>query len=423
MHSSTSSSDPGKRSLLWMLLPALALLLLLAIGNYVVNPLLLFDSPGIPQWNVHKPRYLSSLHEIKPYLLRETLPRQLILGSSRAGNGLDPAHPAFRPGEAFNYGTPGAKIQLLADLYSDAQSVSKLDTVVLTLDFFAFNAVPSDVDLRDTVMRSHLQLEKQGVRRWSGATPLLERRLEGLFSFASLTASVETVSRQERMDSSSVSRYELFRNGHWRQYLPTDFPQLQQIRQTERNYMSSIWFPLPTRRFEFSHKGLDSFAVFEALLTRIAQEVETPVLLISPLHARFQSALGLAGLDGAFEEWKRKLVAINESVAERVGSPVIPLWDFADFSEHNREPTPEVANVQARMRYYLDGQHYTVDLGNIVLNRVFSGAGDSEPGFGSLLTGSNVEDHLLELRRRQQQYAASNGDEMEDLQQSFLAIQ
>ncbi len=423
MNFSIFNSRGSQRYLLWALLPCGCLLIGVGLFNWSVNPLLLFKSPDIAGTNVHKPLYLDAQHEVKPYLLREFRPDQLILGSSRAGNGLDPAHAAFTGGVAFNYSIPGARIQTIADLFNDASSVAEIDTVILTLDFFAFNAVPSDVDLRDAVLRTHLNLNASNEFIQSSGIRLLNRRLEALFSWAVLQASYETISLQSRVDEGLASQFLLDRNGHWKQLLPASRVQLDQIRETERRYMSYTWFPPPTRRFELSYGELSSFETFETLVTQLYNKVDSVILVISPLHSRFQSALGLVQLDEKFEGWKRQLVSVNEAVANSLGREAFPLWDFADFSEPNREAIPASNNSVSRMRYYVDGQHYTSELGDKLLDRVFDLSAEQDNSFGSLLTSDNVEDHLRLLRARQQQYARTNSADMDDLRQSYSAIQ
>lgn len=423
MRFSTSNSKVGDRYLRWVLLPGCGLLIAVGLLNWFINPLLLFDSPLIVGLNRHKPAYFASQHEVKPYLFREFDARQLILGSSRAGNGLDPQHPGFDHGRAFNYSLPGAKISILSELLGDAVSVNELDLVVVTLDFFAFNSVPADVDYRDAVLREHLETGNDANDSWSVNGKLLRRRLEGLFSWAVTQESFNSISLQEPIDQGTGSQFALFRNGHWRQTLPPGAAQLEQIRETEQQYMRYTWFPPPTQEFQFSYEGKSSFEVFEEFLVQLHKNVETTILVISPLHARFQSALELVGLDGEFEDWKRKLISANEDVAISLEREPFPLWDFADFGEPNREATPASGDSATRMRYYVDGQHYTSELGNRLLDRIFDTTVQQDTSFGSLLTSDNVEDHLQLIRARQQQYVRTNPADMEDLRQSYSAIQ
>ena len=101
------------------------------------------------------------------------------------------------------------------------------------------------------------------------------------------------------------------------------------------------------------------------------------------------------------------------------------LWDFADFGMLNQEAIPAASDTGARMWSYLDGQHYTEELGDYLLDRVLNYADPSRidaAQFGSLLTGIDIEQHLQLVNRRQAEYAANNEVDMLDLQESFNRI-
>ena len=123
------------------LILSVLLLGLVAFTNWFVDPLLQFSSSKIAGVNVEKTELFPVLHRVKPYWLESSDFDGLILGTSRAGNGLNPAHLAFHNYEMFNYGVPGARIDLVYDIYRSVAATKTIDQLILTLDFFAFNQI------------------------------------------------------------------------------------------------------------------------------------------------------------------------------------------------------------------------------------------------------------------------------------------
>lgn len=423
MSSSTSNSRSANTYLMRVLPISIFLLLVVAGFNWLIDPLYLFNSPQIDSLNSHKPSFVNNQHLVKPQWARQSDASILILGTSRAGNGLNPQHPALASATTFNYGLPGSRIGTTARLFDDAASSLSIDTAILTLDFFAFNAVPSAVDSRDAALFPLLidDGDKLSPAQWFETN--FAQELGHLLTLEGVRRSVSTIRSQQRALSGVTSTFTLYRNGHWQQTLPANRSQLEQIRQTERLYMASSWFPAPSRQFAFDYEGRSVWEEYAELIRSLQQETNSSILLISPLHARFQSALNLVGLQERFEAWKRELVRVNSSVAAELGKPPLALWDFADFSELNQEAIPPQTASDQRMQYFLDGQHYTAVLGNIVLDRIFARENELAGNFGRLLSTDNIDDHLLLLRERQQAYASSHPADMEDLQASFDSIQ
>lgn len=122
-------------------------------------------------------------------------------------------------------------------------------------------------------------------------------------------------------------------------------------------------------------------------------------IFISPEHATQLEAIRLMGLWSVFEEWKRQ---INQ---------VTPIWDF---STYNRITTEKISD---NMTYFLDGTHYSPEVGDLILNKIFSDRQENvSQGFGIILTPATIESHLNQIRTDRELWTQNNPDEVKLVQ-------
>lgn len=143
------------------------------------------------------------------------------------------------------------------------------------------------------------------------------------------------------------------------------------------------------------------------LLALSYQENISTHLFIGPSHARQWETIAASGLWSQFEDWKRKLVRINEEEATKAHKVPLPLWDFSGYNSITSEEVPATGDTQTRMRYYFESSHYTPAAGNLVLERIFDAHIASEivpSDFGVRLSALNLEQHLVRLRNEREQY-------------------
>ena len=141
------------------------------------------------------------------------------------------------------------------------------------------------------------------------------------------------------------------------------------------------------------------------------------ILFISPSHARQWEATAVGNGWKTFEEWKRKLVFINEQVAKEQRVKPFDIWDFSGYYLLTTEEIPTKSNV--KMKYYYESSHYTPALGNIVLDRMFDGnysGGQNYPDFGVKITSQNIEAHLSDLRIQRAKYKATHPKDITEIE-------
>jgi hypothetical protein len=133
-------------------------------------------------------------------------------------------------------------------------------------------------------------------------------------------------------------------------------------------------------------------------------------LYVEPTNATIRALVGALGLGEHYEFWLKELVRINEEEAARAGRQPLPLWDFSDLNSITSEPFPP-PDDPAPMRRYWEISHYRKATGDLILDRIF---GHADPDralpadFGVLLTGANIEQHLMHRQAGLSAWAAAN---------------
>ena len=125
--------------------------------------------------------------------------------------------------------------------------------------------------------------------------------------------------------------------------------------------------------------------------------------MIGPAHARQWETVAVAGRWDLWEEWKRRLVMMNEDEARRAGRAPFPLWDFSGYNWMTTEPFPEAGDRGRRMTWYWESSHFVKEAGDRVLDRV-AGKRDAADDFGVLLSSPMLESHLNAIRRGREEW-------------------
>jgi hypothetical protein len=309
----------------------------------------------------------------------------VFIGTSRTDIGIGREQTALSGQRLLNLATFGQPIHETRRLFELAVQNGKPRTVVLGLDFFAFNALfapPSDYvednynSLRPATLLLSISTLSDALAKYRHP-----QAGSGDCCFAD----------GFRIESDQASLL-----GNYRHYFAA----------SERMYLMEKYLPYPQCAFAFAPRGretqsslADLHAIFE-----LAQRRHIDLrLFISPSHARQWETLAAAGLWDTWENWKRQLVALNEQEATHAGQQPFPLWDFSGYDTVSSENLPDDGE-QRLMRGYSDSSHYTLEVGQRLVARLFGGA-DS---WGVPLKGSNVEAQLAHIRAARQHYRAGH---------------
>ena len=336
------------------------LFLLLAAGiNIVVDPLGIFFAADLPGVNRYKPEILNYWRTSLSLRARIFKPTVVALGSSRVLAGITPADPAFQGAAAFNLGLPGATLCDLRDGFEIARAGGRLRQVIIGLDFFAANArrIGPDCGLRE---------EKEHAQR------LL---LQTLFSSDTLNASLKTVTKQGKVDP---ALWQPSPDGHAR--LHPDFAlkkggPRQMFAEMERIYAKDYYLLPPVCKYELAVPGgADSLGYLRQLLDAAhANNIEVR-MFFSPEHARMLGVIAETGLLPQYAAWMQGVLRVNQEAAAAAKRP--PFVIAAPYeSDWLGEALPPTGDSTTRMRWMLDGSHYTPQAGSAMLARLMAANG------------------------------------------------
>lgn len=387
-----------RRYLTHLTASGLLALTLAAVINWLADPYAIFGAPSIPGFNVAKPAVATNgrIFKMAGYLYRPM--DALILGTSRALN-INPKHEAFSGLRTLNLAMAAQPNAETALIFQHVAEHNRLQTAVIGLDFFASNAyLPFPDDFSE-----------------ENFAP--DRKLKLLLSFDTLKASKNTLFQHGPAPTAPDSAKADI-NKKFSKHAFID---------SEKSYMwGGTYLPSPKCRYAFAvAKGETGKAQqtppleqLRALIGLAHQHRVRLLLFISPAHARQWETLAALGLWERWEEWKRKLVEINEEEAERLHQPAFPLWDFSGYNRITTENLPDGNAPNAQMTGYVESSHYKPNIGNLILDRLFDLSIPERPlpeDFGVRISSSNIAGHLTDIRSARLRYRQTHPQDIAEI--------
>ena len=370
--------------------------------NLVIDPFGLFHL-GNRISNADKPEFYKHLRMAKAHNIRQLKPDGIILGTSRGEFGIDPEHPGWKATKRYNLALSSANIYEALRYLQHAHAVNPLNEVVIGLDFFMFNANKDvESDFSESRLKSPTSLISTGWYR---------DLLRSLFTFDALSASRETLSADS---GKPTIRYKSngFRDdsNNWLRIIAAKGHRQASLKNERYTLIAYDGFPFFSLT-EVSGKA-SPMAAFEQLLIFCRDEKISAKLFISPTHARSLELIYLIGLWDDFELWKTNLVSSMNTI-----SPTTPLWDFSGFNTITTEPFPELNNTEVQMRWYWESSHYKKEVGNIILDKLFSmpAATSTPENFGTLLLPQTIDSHLKAINQDRIRYEKKFPTEVSEL--------
>jgi hypothetical protein len=390
-----------------LLLFITAILFILVVGfNWLKNPYGIYNSPKIIGINSNKPEFGKYPLMAKAYAIRKIKPEAVVLGSSRADTGIDPTHPGWGYRPVYNLALRGGHMYQIFRYFQSANAIKQLKQVILSVDFFSFNA-----EFEEKIGFSEGRLSSPG-----NLNPLYGTdQLQALLSLDGLTSSVETVIHQHngalylengrRLNEYTPDHVRTRFNENFRFYLET------------KGYYSTIMGN--EFHFDYASSNISTFDYYRKLLqTSYADNIDL-VIITSPCHVTQWEALAVANLWDKWEEWKRLIVTINIEEAEKAGKNPFPVWDFSTYNDITMEAIPSIDKTNTEMEWYWDASHYKKEVGDLVLNKVFGLTTENitlPDNFGVQLTPENIERQLGQIRKDRESYRMKHPGEVEIIQ-------
>ncbi len=368
---------------------ALVFVMALACFNCLVNPYQLFQHSLFEL--KHRPVF-HSMYLVKPYLQRRQPPELLIAGSSRAGSSLNPEHPALSRKFVFNAGLPAAGLEDVRRSIELAARQGQLQEVVLALDYYMFAGADLGVDTAARLDLHHrLSLDSSEFEYW---LVLATDYVRVLLSWPATVDSLRTLQEQETLTLSQDTSLSLQSNGLW-----------QLSAQASRNSAKAFLGKLREATYLYcglapdpSHLPSIDYAPYRQLLKDLHHRRLHAKLVILPMHGALREVIAACGLEEHRRAWLRSMVELNTDSAERVGRESYPIWDFSGFSETVAVPPPS----GEPMRWFQDASHPTLEMGNRVLDAIYSQ--HSSANFGTMLNELVFDQHLADDQRGASDY-------------------
>jgi hypothetical protein len=405
----------GAKTFLYSFLASAALVLTAVAGfNWVVDPIRLFEPPVVERLNLHKPLWFFGQLISKPYAIRRQQPDALLLGTSRAGVTLDPRHPAWRGYRPYNAALAGTSTRVHYHSFEHARAQGVLRRVLLGLDLFSFNSCRDQ--RRELPERDFLERLSQppGVN-WSFPGRSLVDHATALLALDSTRKSWRTWRSQPLYASGQGGLLDARADGFWYGEFAEGTRQRQVFRAIERQYVALDWFPPPAKCYSLYSEGSPSQLDYFERLLRSAHANDTQLILyFSPFHARLGEAMDAVELWDDFEQLKREVLHLNESVARAAGGSPFAVWDFSGYNAVTTERVPAADDASSRMHWFIDGTHGSLALGNLVQDSIFDRS-PAVPGFGVRLDADNLEQQLERTRKARDVYRAKFPGEVREV--------
>jgi len=391
-------------------------LVVVAAFNALVNPFNLYTGVRITGFNEYKSELAKNSRLSKAAELRRQQPDCLILGSSRAQTGLDPAQPAWAQCRAFNLAHAGGTLYESMRYFQQAVAIQRPREVVLALDLFMFNVYRKTLP---GFSEERLMVNADDTPNPDWLRSYLHDVFTNLLSWHALKASWKTAIQSRQRPGRGPE------DGFW-EYSRIDLSapsrrgQREAFRRNEQAFLTTHWFPSPRRRFATHdpESGADIYNSMRTILKIAHRSGARLHLLVSPAHARQWEALQQAGLWQEFEDWKRMLVRLNDEEARIAGRSPFSLWDFSGFNAYTTESVPAEDDREHPMRWYWESSHFRKELGDLVLKIVLGrqdAVRETVADFGVRLDAANLDVQLAAIRAARSRWQQSHEQDVTEI--------
>jgi hypothetical protein len=360
--------------------------------------------------NQYKP-YVTKMRLRKPIHIFQRKPTILIMGSSRAGGGLHCEDFTQKVDACYNSALRGIttyeQYRLLEHAITVADSAhKKIERVVLKISYATFTETSLTKEGFEENLAAH---EDEGVN-FTLRKAMLEKYLYALFSWEALSDSRITYSFQDKpygWRATDIWSFE--QDGSWRTYPTKSFksgPELVHSNQSKKwgSSMNAIVGPFTQLKNQIdNHVDFElSYQNFSKLLD-LAYRHHIPMdIMLSPEHAFYLKLLDETGLWPHTEDWKRRVVSINEQIAATHNTKPYKIWDFGGYNEYSTEASWDEIPVGQKMQWYEDIVHFQPRLGALILAAIRDN--ETKGAWFEVINHENIEKHLTKIRNDKDAY-------------------
>ncbi|MET0266180.1 MAG: hypothetical protein ABW202_11240 [Duganella sp.] len=335
---------------------SVSLLVAVAALNYHVDPYL------IHQWDTEKVQQLRPARERlsawgKTYALARFQPEVVYLGNSRTELGLPSRSAQFGGRTVFNAALSGASLGDAIAMARHAVMVGPPTTVVWGIDAPSFTLEAGNTEFDRALVAND---------RWY----LLRRRLIDIGRALTVDMTLDSV-RLLQGSYGAVCHSSLALYGQ---------RDAACVRDRIDGWGGTRAAIVPRIR-EFIRGAGPASDAMTAFAASIAQLCEHRVQLrvyLNPTHAMTIDALHQAGKGAAMAHWQQQLAVLF--AGQRGRGCDARVYDFSGFNSVTTEVIPQLGGFE-EMRYYWETSHYRLNVGSMILARMF-GQGSAPDDFG-----------------------------------------
>jgi hypothetical protein len=319
----------------------------------------------------------------------------VLLGSSRTDSGLAPTIPAWDGRRVYNCGLTGTDMEELLQSARLALQNPDLKEVFLCTDLEDFDP---NRDPQDDYAQS----------RFNPQLNILEYHIAGLLGMAATDESLQSLRN--------------LHNKHIGEHTPEGLlarPTARLTLSEWERYARDLMGRLGVTRFHTDQRRLgaggeisqDRFKDFDELLNLFAQRHIRTTIVILPGHVVWLECIHAANKWNVFESWNRQLVAHVDQHNQKFPDQPVTIWCFKQYTLFTEELLPPPGQP-SQMVWYRDPVHFTVDLGNLVSDRILNHFSHKYhtyaqvADFGVHLSPDTVETYLSQLKKDRETYIA-----------------
>jgi hypothetical protein len=364
-----------KRYLLTTATLTLALCLVVGAFNYRVDPYALYHNDQAKADWLSRIDQFYHLRITKPWHVLQTKPIAIVVGTSRSST-VSPQHPTWPDNDGYNLSVPGMRMYELFRFIEHSQSVQPLDKLMIGLDFEAF--ISPGPHSRFGFEESRLARTADDLNSPAFFWRQVKDVRDTLFSLPGLARSLSALSGT----ATAGRRYK--KDGTWESTTST------------LTGAGGFYYIGKSTIFELRDEQVDLDANLEifADILRFAhrKKIDTR-LFVTPEHIFMIDLWWRVGSGEVWNDFHRRMVAVNDAVAEEFGVPPFPIFGFNNLQNVVDEPIRNPRHSEQSL--FTDGAHFRPRLGAMIMDGVWADNG----ALGTRLEADSVDAYLDEVEQ------------------------
>jgi len=355
------------------------------VFNRLIDPFGLFWGPSIEELNTNKPLFSANQRMAKPYIIRRLEPTGIILGSSRAQFGFDPSHPGWNGENIYNFAIPSPNLYEILRHLQHAEAVAPIDTVVLSLDFYLFNANETFNSNAPDFEETRLENSNENILL---NFPIYDFIVpEAVFSLSALNASIQTILRQKEP-------IRFLKNGMHDPYWNSNNIEKRGGVRFFSQEVERGFYKKNLHNYSYISNTQNTWDIYKEILKICYLKNINLKIITSPVHARFLEVISTKGLWQTYNAWLRNLVSINDEMASDLNMSQFPIWSFG-YNKYTTESLPLLEDKRTEMLWYWETTHFKKELGDLILDHILNyKTADINDQFSEPLNKDNIGEYL-----------------------------